>query len=623
MKCHRPSCPASSPRFRVTPGIVLLCSLLAAAWFLPADSVLASTPLEQELAHYNGWKMKSFHLEGVPDGLVKELKGGLAFTGRSRFLRRNALPDFQTRILLEDIARIRLFLAREGYPGARVTAEVTPGKTERSLDLTLTVTPGEPVMVGELIWRDWPEGLALPDLAGKETLQVGQRYRDDQLASSREYLRRLLRDQGYALAEVTADIRPLDPRRVEITYTVAANEHYEITGTSIAGCSEDLIGLTDRLMNIHTPEEFSQKKLDEGAFNLRGTQLYRKVGFTAQPIGPGQVHLTTNVENARMRSLESSIGTFSDNPWMIRAGWTHRNLFRKGRGFDVKAALATHNREAGMGLTWFGWFSPRGRTRLGAQHLYENEDAYLAKEWRLDLTHSVRLQERDLLQAGISISRVDLTNYSETEQDLVDHEGYLSEIWTDRKWDRTDDPLYPTRAGFLKLRAVVSPPGNLSDAPYLQFQGDVSQYRSLGGGVVAAGRLRAGYSRPLGDASDLIANRRFYAGGYSTMRGYGRRGLGPRDEENVARGGNVVLLAGAELRAPLFWLLELGLFVDSGQVWRDARDLDLGDMEAAAGLSLDFRTPLGPVRLGYAWNLTEPYSGEPVGLFHFGVGYPW
>jgi len=44
--------------------------------------------------------MKSFHLEGVPDGLVKELKGGLAFTGRSRFLRRNALPDFQTRILL-------------------------------------------------------------------------------------------------------------------------------------------------------------------------------------------------------------------------------------------------------------------------------------------------------------------------------------------------------------------------------------------------------------------------------------------------------------------------------------------------------------------------------------------
>jgi len=223
----------------------------------------------------------------------------------------------------------------------------------------------------------------------------------------------------------------------------------------------------------------------------------------------------------------------------------------------------------------------------------------------------------------VSLARVSLTPRSDQDALSVDQTSSLLEIWADQKWDWTDAPLFPGRGGFAKLSATMAPPVGLSDAPYASLQGDLSLFRDLGGGVVLAGRGRAGWARALGDAISVLPNRRFYAGGTSTMRGYGRRQLGPRDADGVVRGGDAVLLAGAELRVPLVWRFGLAAFLDAGQVWWRPSDLRLADVRTAVGMSLDVRTPLGPVRFGYAWNLEAVPDGEPDDLAHFGVGYPW
>jgi outer membrane protein insertion porin family len=153
--------------------------------------------------------------------------------------------------------------------------------------------------------------------------------------------------------------------------------------------------------------------------------------------------------------------------------------------------------------------------------------------------------------------------------------------------------------------------------------GEGAVYRSVLGRPVITGRIRVGWSRPLGETTDVVANRRFYAGGYNSMRGYGRRQLGPRDLDGNARGGQTVILGSAELRFPFFWKLDGAVFLDSGQVWRTPTETNLGDLEVATGLAVDFRSPLGPLRLGYAWNLTTVTPGQPQDLFHFGIGFPW
>ena len=590
---------------------------------LGAGPVEAKTPLEQEWSRFGGWSLAWFRLEGVPDELSGDLRSGLALAGKKRLFRGRARPDFGIRLLQEDMARVRLFLAREGYPAAVVVPQAFPEAGAGRLGVVLRIEPGPVVRVVASERRGWPTGLAPPDSTAGAFLRPGERFRDARLAASREDLRRILTDAGYAHAEVEVTVRPIDATSVVVVHAVSPGERFDITGVTVRGCSPDLEDLTRRLMDITPPTRYSRTRLEEAAFDLRSTQLYRQVALEVSPEGPGQLHLSAQVENARMRSVESSVGTWSDNPWMVRAGWSHRNLLGGGKGLDAHAAVAVHNQNAGGGVNWFGWLSPRARTRAGAEWVREDEDAYLSQEWRLDLTQSLRPGRRDLAHVGLSIARVSLTSYSDEDVFSDDLDGDLLEIWADRKWDWTDDPLYPRRGGFGKLVATWSPPIGLSESPYVSVQGDLSLYRRVGDVAVLAGRVRAGWAAPLGDTETVIASRRFYAGGYGTMRGYGRRKLGPRDADGVAVGGDAVLLAGLETRVPMVWILEAVAFMDVGQVWWKPGDARLSDLATAVGVGLDVRSPLGPVRLGVAWNLGAVAAGEPRTLAHFGVGYPW
>ena len=607
------------PRCRPV-AFALVAMALCAALF---GNATARSPLEQEWSPYSGWALTSFELSGVPGGLEGELKAGLAQSGKSRLLRRPALPAFSARVLEEDIARIRLFLAREGYPAAQVTPVASFDNTRKRLGLILEIAPGPATRVATVDLQGWPQGLALPDSAAGEMPRAGRRFRDAELEASRQYLRRYLRDRGFALAEVTFEAHPTGDTTATVTAAVAPGDRYHITTVTTTGCSPDLVPVTSRLTNLKPPVLYSETRIEEVAFDLRSTQLYRQVTMSVSPEAPGELHLLATVENARMRSVEASLGTWSDNPWMVRAGWNHRNLFGGGRGLDAQAAFAPHNQSVGGGLTWFGWLSPRARTRTGAGWVREDEEAYQSREWRLDLTQSLRLRSRDVANLGVSISRVSLTLFSEVDQGLVDSQGGLFEVFGNRTWDRTDDPLYPGGGGSAKLTAIWAPPFGLTDSPYASMQGDVSLYRPLGRFAVLAGHTRVGLAVPLGGSEALLPNRRFYAGGYSSMRGYGRRQLGPRDDDGAPLGGGAVLIGGVEARIPLVWLFESAVFVDAGQVWWRPRDIRLADVAAAAGISFDVRTPLGPVRVGYAWNLGDVATGEPKALAHFGVGYPW
>jgi outer membrane protein assembly factor BamA len=598
----------------------LTAMLICAAMASPAT---AWSPFEQEWSPYDGWQLSSFQVSGIPGGIEGDLKAGLAQTGRRRWLRSPILPSFSARTLEEDIARIRLALAREGYPAATVTPVAAVDNLGRQLGLTLEIAAGPMVSVVSTDLQGWPAALAPPDSTAHGMLQAGRRFRDVELDLSRQFLRRYLRDRGFAMAEVATAVRAASDTTVVITFSIAPGDLYLITSVSATGSSPDLEPVTRRLTNLELPLPYSETRLEEVAFDLRTTQLYRQVNLSVNPTAPQELELVVAVENARMRSLEASLGTWSDNPWMARIGWNHRNLLGGGKGVDVHAAFATHTWNVGGGLTWFGWLSPRARTRVGAEWKREDEDTYLSREWRLDVTQSLRLRNRDLANIGVSVSRLSLRPYSEVDRLIIDRESGLFEVWSNRHWDWTDDPLYPSHGGSAKLTATWSPPIGVNDSPYISLQGDLSLYRSLGRLGVLAGHTRVGLAEPLGGTEALLPNRRFYAGGYSNMRGYGRRQLGPRDDEGVPRGGAAVLLGGVEARIPLVWLFEAAVFVDAGQVWWRPRDIRLADVETAAGVGLDVRTPLGPVRVGYAWNLGEVAPGQSTAMAHIGVGYPW
>jgi translocation and assembly module TamA len=120
----------------------------------------------------------------------------------------------------------------------------------------------------------------------------------------------------------------------------------------------------------------------------------------------------------------------------------------------------------------------------------------------------------------------------------------------------------------------------------------------LGRSVIAA-RALAGMAEGAGEFS-LPPDQRFYAGGTSTVRGYGYQLIGPRFQfTGNPTGGTAIAAAGIEFRQRLYTNWGVVAFMDAGQVSASIKPLP-ADTRFGAGAGMRYYTPIGPIRLDIA-----------------------
>jgi outer membrane translocation and assembly module TamA len=110
----------------------------------------------------------------------------------------------------------------------------------------------------------------------------------------------------------------------------------------------------------------------------------------------------------------------------------------------------------------------------------------------------------------------------------------------------------------------------------------------------------------LARVDDLPASERFFAGGDTTVRGFGLDQLGSTetlDANGFPRGGNSVLVLNAELRVPIWGDLGVAAFLDGGNVFRRMEDFGDGGLRGAAGFGVRYRSPIGPLRVDFGFKL--------------------
>ncbi|MDH6305331.1 outer membrane protein assembly factor BamA [Parabacteroides sp. PH5-13] len=196
---------------------------------------------------------------------------------------------------------------------------------------------------------------------------------------------------------------------------------------------------------------------------------------------------------------------------------------------------------------------------------------------------------------------------------------------------------------------------------YELFGIDYSQYMKgdfdFSKGIVLDNRNRlafhlgVGLAYPYGNAKRIPFERRYFAGGANSVRGWSVRSLGPGSMSSdsatfATQAGDIRLDANLEYRTKLFWKFELAAFVDAGNIWtiRSYPDQEDGKFKFTQfykeiafsyglGLRLDFDFFLIRFDTGFKaydpqakgsdrWAITHPNFHKNF-AWHFAVGYPF
>lgn len=188
--------------------------------------------------------------------------------------------------------------------------------------------------------------------------------------------------------------------------------------------------------------------------------------------------------------------------------------------------------------------------------------------------------------------------------------------------DRRDDPVEPRKGVYSTLDVGVAEHIFGSQRNFVRFLGRNATYHPLGRRVVLARNTMLGAVQAFRYSGDPVQAvplpERFFSGGAVSHRGFPEQQAGPRDlVTGFPLGGTALLFNQMELRVPLLGENISGvLFHDAGNVYSGVKEVsfrvkqrnlqDFNYMIHAAGIGIRYHTPVGPLRVDFAYGLNPP-----------------
>ena len=297
--------------------------------------------------------------------------------------------------------------------------------------------------------------------------------------------------------------------------------------------------------------------------------------------------------------------------------WKDRRIFNSATNFEIKSSLALPL-ETGfefprvtvdvlLSNQWI--FGLRVPTELSgffqSFRNYEQTDGIY--RYGFQLANILRLDERSYLR---TILRWELFDDKE-RVDKNDIENRSFRIVG--KLDRANNPIYPSR-GYIISAEIISVGGLLrGNRTYQKIDTGIQGYLPISKDWTIASRIKYGmifnWNEEYDDYETLLYDK-FYLGGSSSLRAWEALKFLTETDNNLPKGELIRLLVNLEIRFPLVWLFGGELFLDGGQLTNQVKNISLDEIKWGMGFGITFASPLGPIRLDYAYQVENPESGQ-------------
>jgi outer membrane protein insertion porin family len=458
-----------------------------------------------------------------------------------------------------------------------------------------------------------------------------------------------------------------DGSKVELGFTIHEGPKVLIDHVLIVGNQRTSRETILREVQLKSGQPLSQQQEDETRTRITSLGLFRRVdiSYLQLPGDQNRRDVVITVEEAPVTTISYG-GGLEGGRRLVRSSETadaveqfefaprgffqigRRNLFGKDRSLDlftrvsfrpkgVSATPTTPITGATVDEGGYGFNEYVARlTFLERRILGTDADATISagieqavrssfdfNRRGASATLTRRLTPTLAVSARYGIDRTKLLNIksnfaSQPEIDRLFPQVRLSSVASSVIRDTRNDAIEPTSGSLVGLDAELAARRIGSEVGFLKTFVQGFTYRRLrrpNSAVIAFGArlgLAKGLPREVSSDNttivldDLPVSERFFAGGDTTVRGFTLDRLGTPetiDQDGFPTGGQGLIVLNLETRIPIRGGLGAVVFIDGGNVWRLASDIDLAQMRGTVGFGIRYRSPVGPIRVDLGMKL--------------------
>ena len=560
---------------------------------------------------------------------------GVMVTKTSRWWRLFSSNDnYDPNRLDYDQEQLRTFYTNRGYYDFRVVsavAELSPNQED--FLVTLTVDEGEQYNFGDISVETQSERLNADFLRRLLPLQEGELYESDRIEESVDALTFAAGSAGYAFVDIRPTYRANpETRTVDVTFNVREGERVYVERIDIVGNNRTIDPVIRRELLLVEGDAFNRTLIERSRNNLRALGFFEEVEITeARGSEPDRSLVTVQVTEQPTGELSVGAGFSSVDAFIINLGISERNFRGRGQNVVARVEWGSIRQQIDFRFTepkFLGRDIRAGWDLYHSRYDYSEYSSYNYASTGGGVRFSWPLNGYTLLSTRYSLRADDVTVPSGycgaggfASRALCEQigESINSSIGYTLLVDRRNDPIRPTRGWTANLRQDFAGVGG--DVNYVRTELEGSWFWGFSPEWVVTLQGSTGYVTGWnGDA--IRINDRFFKGGNS-FRGFETAGIGPRDlalganSRGNALGGNFYAIGTVELSLPNYLPEEYGirtsLFVDVGtlgildnryQILENGTpDPDIVDdlaLRASAGISVHWRSPMGPIRLDFS-----------------------
>ncbi|RAS69209.1 Beta-barrel assembly machine subunit BamA [Vibrio diazotrophicus] len=582
----------------------------------------------------------------------------------------NFLSDdkYQKQVLAGDIEALRSYYLDRGYLKFQVeSTNVSISPDKKGVYITLNLTEGEPYTVkgvkfrGELIGKDDEFNALIP-------FEDGETYNGSAVTQLEEGVKRVLGEAGYAYPQVrTIPEFNDETKEVSLVVNVEAGKRIYVRDIRFVGNNATRDEVLRREMRQMEGSWLSSKAIDTGKARLSRLGFFETVDVQTVRV-PGsedQVDLVYNVKEANSGSVNFGIGYGTESGVSFQVGLQQDNFL--GTGNRVGISAMTNDYQKNVTLEYRDPYWNLDGVSLGGKVFYNQFEAseagivdYTNESYGTNLTWGFPFDELNRFEFGVGYTHNKLGNlspYLQVERFLIaqasniDSDGSLviNDFDINLSWTRNNlnKGYFPTAGNYQRAFYKMTVPG--SDAQFFKLQYDVRQYFPLTKkhefALLLRGRLGYGNGYGQTDGNDNLYPfyENFYAGGFTSLRGFGSNSAGPKAVYNVKTdsnngkynvtdesvGGNAIALGSIELIVPTPFAsdearsqIRTSIFFDMASVWDTEYYYDYSDptnYRSSYGVALQWMSPMGPL----VFSLAKPikiYEGDDEEFFTFTIG---